>query len=261
LKWIEDVKTKGYNDAQIREYLQKQGYKQDVISSLLGSKASSSPTATTMPHKFSKPFLIGIYLGSFIVIIILFVVGLFAIKTINTIYDEEYTKNIDLEYPSGVTAPNVPQNTTVYDVSPVLPGRNNSQPLQNNTRENKVMDALDYCINNTFYSFLTYLSANKIVSSNLEQTSGGASSNSSLVNSNIVSLPSYNIRLPKASIITLLSNYMTNQIKPCMVRKVNLEVRSIQLNISIIDATFFINTTLLGSEGVRYSGYRTETPE
>jgi hypothetical protein len=261
LKWIEDVKTKGYNDAQIREYLQKQGYKQDVISSLLGSKASSSSTATKMSHKFSKPFLIGIYLGSFIVIVILFVVGLFAIKTINTIYDEEYTKSIDTEFPSGVTAPSAPQNSTVYAVSPVLPGRNNSQPLQNMTRENKVIDALDYCMNNTFYSFLNYLSTSKIASPNIEQTSGEASSNSSSANSNVVSLPSYNIRLPKASIITLLSNYMTTQIKPCMVKKVNLEVRSIQLNISITDNTFFLNATILGSEGVRYSGYRTETPE
>jgi hypothetical protein len=245
--WIKECKVKGYDDAQIRNTLQQQGYPQDKINSLILQAAA---------RRFSKPFLVGIYLGSFFIIILLIVVGIFAVKVINSNYERTSSNhNINFDSNTPSTSPATQSNPD----SPVLPSstQGNSNPNSiavsnvavDNNREKSVISMLDLCVNSTFDTLMKSPMGTKD-SANLPADY--------VAPDGILFLPKYKFQVPENAATTIFKNYLSNQVPNCMRSNVSFDVRQTNVAVSITDTSISINTTVIDARGTKYSSYRTE---
>jgi hypothetical protein len=235
IDWIKDCKVKGYDDNQIKGYLKQQGYADDKIKSLILQAAA---------RRFSRPFLVGIYLGSFIVIIMLIIVGIYAVKTINVIYEEEYTKD-PMSF-SDQAPVNKPVPAATATPTPTAAGANNIAGGTTN-KDLRINSALKFCVNESYHSFLSFNSQLK-PNITLEQNSG-----------EMISFPGYDLKLPKDFAIQSLNKQITNQMKNCLYKQVRFEPRSATVNISVVGKSFSIDVTIIDYTAAKYSANVIET--
>jgi hypothetical protein len=237
LKWISDVKAKGYTDEQIKEYLLKQGFQQDVVNSLLISKISLDQSVTSTPHKFSNPFLIGIYLGAIILIVLLFFVGLYAIKTINKIHDEEFIKPnlnnsiLETAYPKPTATP--------------LVSSANVQKTPNRTRDDLVADELVFCINSSFNYLLSLSSGTSASKPNLRYQNNSQDTFYFL---------DHNVALSRNFTQNSFSKNIPDRINTCIYSKLKFKPLSTTADFSVVDKNFIMNATITDLKGDKYSG-------